>query len=91
MRASTEVYLAALHVGIRGESPTCWHGTFSEVLMEFAKWASSRTIAQRFSLAMARTEDEALRGVQRAKASNDLGLEANFANLESLMAGEFKE
>lgn len=67
MRSDTKVALAISHVGVKNSQIIHWEGTFAHCIMEFAKWAAKVSMATRFDLCMARTIEEARKGVMIGK------------------------
>lgn len=64
MRSTTQVFLAANSVGDSKDSHVVFHGSFTECIMELAKWLGPRSMRKRFDIAIARSEEEAREGIR---------------------------
>ena len=67
MRHNTRVSLAVRHVGMKGAGIECWTGTFSECVMRLAEYLGPISMATRFDMVLARSEEEARRGLTLEK------------------------
>ena len=92
MRATTRVSLAARHVGLKDSQVWCVNGSFAECIAALAAWIAPQSMATRFDLCIARSEEEARRGLTMKRgASTDIaseGLGLDLASLDKLMSGE---
>lgn len=59
MRATTQVAMAILHVGVKGAKPESWSGTFAECVIQLGKYLGPLSMATRFDIVLARSEEEA--------------------------------
>lgn len=63
MRATTIVAMAVNHVGQRDARIESWEGTFAQCLMRLAKYLGPISMATRFDIVLARSEEEARKGL----------------------------
>jgi len=82
MRATTEVALAVSHIGMKGAPIECWKGTFAHCLIQLAKYMADKSMATRFDLCLARSEEEA-RGALINRSRKQSGLKLVGDDLES--------
>lgn len=85
MKSNTRIFMALSHVGKSDESIHVWHGTFPEVLMELAKYCGRTYMATRFDMCMARSKEEARKGLMIGKRKDKVAMEMSLESLEQLM------
>ena len=87
MKANTIVSLAIKHVGEAGSQVECFTGTFAECVTGLAKYLGPISMATRFDMCLARSPEEARRGLTIGKAREKTTFpdEFDLGALESLM------
>lgn len=89
MRATTEINMGVMHIGVKGAKAEIWSGTFAHCVTQLAQYLGKISMATRFDIVIARNEEECRKALgDRARKNVIHPDDFDLSNLERLMDQE---
>lgn len=85
MRSTTHVWIGVNNVGMPDDPAAVFSGTFTESILQLSQWLGPRSMASRFDVVIARSEEEA-RNALRIRGRETTPVSAGVDDLANRLA-----